>query len=323
MNQLLPLDPDRHERHFIHAQERDWIETNCYTDVWIELLHAWGFDPVAALSFTLATDFEGDQWTFFKFPLADLYDLYGLDVQELMIWKPLVTHIEEQLGLGRSVLVEVDSYYLPDTAGMAYKIEHTKSTIAVNEIDLENARLGYFHGQGYYQLHGDDFVNLFHLQGTKDPAVLPPYVEFVKRRCVPTPNGDDLTRISLRLLQRQLSLLPESNPFERFKSRFAADLEWLAKETLDTFHKYSFATLRQFGACYELATTYLRWLKARNVKNLDSTIVAFSSVSTGAKTLQFHLARAIGRKKLLDLSSLNEMASRWQTGIDELKAIPV
>ncbi len=278
---------------------------------------------MAALSFTLATDFEGDQWTFFKVPLADLYDLYGLDVQELLIWKPLVTHIEEQLGFGHPVLVEVDSYYLPDTAGMAYQIEHTKTTIAVNEIDLKNARLGYFHGQGYYHACGDDFVNLFHLQGTKDTVVLPPYVEFVKRRCRPIPNGDELTKVSLRLLRRQLSLLPESNPFHRFKSRFAIDLEWLVTAHLETFHKYSFATLRQFGACFELATTYLRWLKARNVKNLDSSISAFTTLSTGAKMLQFHLARAIGRKKTLDLSSLDEMAIHWQTGIDELMAIPV
>jgi hypothetical protein len=206
---------------------------------------------------------------------------------------------------------------------MAYKIEHTKSTIAVNGIDLENKQLGYFHGQGYYHVNGDDFLNLFHLQITNDPAILPPYVEFVKRRSVPTPSGDELTRVSLRLLQRQLSLLPESNPFQRFKSRFANDLKWLANEALDTFHKYSFATLRQFGACYELATTYLRWLKARNVNKLDTPIAAFEALSTGAKTLQFQLARAIGRKKLLDLTSLDEMALLWQTGMDEVKAIPV
>ena len=70
------------------------------SDLWIELLHALGLDPVAALPFTLAIDFEGDQWTFFKFPLADLYDLYGLDVQELAIWRPLVDHVEEQVDAG-------------------------------------------------------------------------------------------------------------------------------------------------------------------------------------------------------------------------------
>src|SRR5580698_7149173 len=118
---VFPLDPADYRRHAIHAQERQWAETNCYVDVWIELLHAWGYDPIAALPFTLSIDFEGDQWTFFKFPLADLYDLYGLDVQELAIWRPLTSHIEEQVAMGRPVLVELDSYHLPDTAGSAYR----------------------------------------------------------------------------------------------------------------------------------------------------------------------------------------------------------
>src|SRR6201986_4906087 len=106
--QVFPLDASSYQQHEIHACERQWAETNCYVDVWIELLHAWGFEPLAALPFTIAIDFEGDQWTFFKFPLADLYSLYGLDVQELQIWRPLVNHLEEQVELGRPVLVELD-----------------------------------------------------------------------------------------------------------------------------------------------------------------------------------------------------------------------
>ena len=43
-----------------------WVEKNCYVDVWIELLHALGLEPLAMLAFTVAVDFEGDQWTFFK-----------------------------------------------------------------------------------------------------------------------------------------------------------------------------------------------------------------------------------------------------------------
>ena len=41
------------------------------------------------LPFTVAIDFEGDQWTFFKPPHDELCDLYGLDVQELNVWRPL------------------------------------------------------------------------------------------------------------------------------------------------------------------------------------------------------------------------------------------
>jgi hypothetical protein len=51
-------------------------------------------------------------------------------VQELAIWKPLAAHIEEQVARGRPVLVELDYYFLPDTAGTAYRRLHWKSTAA-------------------------------------------------------------------------------------------------------------------------------------------------------------------------------------------------
>src|ERR1700722_19550583 len=105
MKRLIPLDPELYRRHAIHSDQRIWPETNCYSDVIIELLHGLGREPIAGLAFTLAIDFEGDQWTFFKFPHADLDELYGIDVQELAVWRPLVAHIEEQVGLGRPVLV--------------------------------------------------------------------------------------------------------------------------------------------------------------------------------------------------------------------------
>src|SRR5262249_52154471 len=211
------LDPAHYQRHRIHGENRIWAETNCYVDVWVELLHAWGFEPVAALPFTLGIDFEGDQWTFFKFPPGDLDQLYGLDIQELAVWRPLVRHVEEQVERGRPVLVELDSYYLPDTAGTAYQREHVKSTVAAVAIDVVGQRLGYFHNQGYYHLEGADFVNVFRLHGPKDPTVLPPYVEFVKRRAAPPLEGDELVMASLQLLRRHLRRLPESNPFEVFK----------------------------------------------------------------------------------------------------------
>ena len=319
--QVFPLDPRHYARHRLHTQERQWAETNCYVDVWIELLHAWGYEPIAALPFTLAIDFEGDQWTFFKYPLADIDALYALDVQELAVWRPLTQHIEEQVARGRPLLVELDSYYLPDTAGSAYGIAHVKSTVAVIEIDVAEKRLGYFHGQGYYHLQGSDFTNVFRLGEPHghNPAMLPPYVEFVKRRERLPLSGDDLKNASLALLRRQLESLPAANPFEKFKPRFAADMEWLVNEPIDMFHQYSFATLRQFGACYELASTYLSWLQAQQVPHLEASIAALTDLSTGAKTMQFHLARAMARKKPLDLTPLDTMAARWNDAMTHLK----
>ena len=145
-------------------------------------------------------------------------------------------------------------------------------------------------------------------------------MEFVKRRNTPALSGDELVQTSLRILRQQLGRLPEANPFTQFKARFEADLEWLATEGLETFHQYSFATLRQFGAAYELAATYLHWLQERTRKTLTEPIEAFTSLATGAKTLQFHLARAIARQKPLDLSTLDRLASRWHSAMENVQA---
>ena len=80
------LDAGAYARHALHRGDRAWPEANCYVDLWVELLHAAGAEPLAALPFTLGIDVQGDQWTFFKFPPADLELLYGVDVFELNIW---------------------------------------------------------------------------------------------------------------------------------------------------------------------------------------------------------------------------------------------
>ena len=319
MKRIVTLDPRTYQRHLIHGEGRVWAETNCYVDLWIELLHALGHEPIAALPFTLAIDFEGDQWTFFKFPLSDLYELYGLDVQELAIWRPLVDHVGEQVGRGRPVLVELDSFYLPDTAGTAYKQGHVKTTVAVNEIDIEAKHLGYFHNQGYFHLDGDDFIDIFRLRGSPDPAMLPPYVEFVKIRDGARLESKALLETSLRLLRKQLSLLPTANPFGRFKTRLEKDLEWLMQGSIEDFHQYSFATLRQYGACYELSATYLRWLASQGQSGLDEAVAGFAFLSENTKVFQFQLARATSRRKALDLTPIDDMAARWEQAMSSLK----
>lgn len=319
MHQCLALNPESYQPHRIHTQERDWAETNCYVDVWIELLHALGHEPIAAMPYTLAIDFEGDQWTFFKFPLADLYDLYGIDVQELAIWQPLVNHIEQQVALGKPVLVELDSYCLPDTVGTAYKQAHVKTTVAIVEIDVERQHLGYFHGQGYYHLSGDDFIDVFRLRSVSDPSILEPYVEIAKLRSNAQLSTNQTLQLSLQLIKKHLKLLPSTNPFPVFKTRFEADLSWLMGQSIETFHQYSFATFRQFGACYELAANYLDWLASQGETDIVDARDNIKSISETAKAYQFQLARAMSRKKPLDLKSIDLMGRCWELAMDKLK----
>ncbi|MGE0159657.1 MAG: DUF1839 family protein [Gemmatimonadales bacterium] len=312
------MDPKTYRRHLIHGEGRAWAETNCYADVLVELLHGMGFEPMAALPFTLRIDFEGDQWTFFKFPHADILELYALDINELNPWRSLVHHVDEQVALGRPVLVELDSYFLPDTRGSAYKLAHVKSTVAVNEIDIEARHMGYFHAQGYYHLDGEDFADIFQLGGLAHERMLPPYIEYVKPVERPVPAGRELVDASLARLEAHLGLLPRRNPFGPFKERFERDLTWLMGEPIETFHQYSFATLRQYGACFELVETYLRWLTSEGEAGLEGPADAFRDISATAKTFQFQLARAMARRRSLSLEPLDRMAGLWQQGVEPL-----
>lgn len=316
---IAALHPASYQRHLIHGENRVWAETNCYSDVIIELLHGLGHEPIAALPFTLGIDFEGDQWTFFKFPDSDISELYGLDIEELNPWRSLIDHIDAQVSMGRPVLVELDSFFLPDTAGTAYQLAHVKSTVAVNSIDVEKRYLGYFHNQGYYELEGENFENIFQLHGLVHERMLPPYVEFVKKRAHHTPlNNSQLLAASLDLLKKHLQLIPDKNPFHVFKEKFKQDLEWLMLAEMDTFHIYSFANLRQYGACFELTETYLHWLSKNGITELDVATTAFNQIAQTAKAFQFQLARSMARKKPIDLAALDTMAAAWDQGMSIL-----
>jgi hypothetical protein len=94
------------------------------------------------LPFVAAIDFEGDQWTFFKPPHGELRDLYGIDVQELNVWRPLLEHALEHLAAGKLISTEADAFWLPDTSGTDYRRQHTKSTIVLNDLDLANRTPG-------------------------------------------------------------------------------------------------------------------------------------------------------------------------------------
>lgn len=314
---LLPIDATSHEPHPLHASERTWTETNCYVDLWVELLHALGLDPLVAAAFTLSTDFEGDQWTFFKYPPEDLRRAYGIEVSEMNVWRPLTAHVVEQLELGRLLTVEADSWYLPDTAGVSYRLAHTKSTIVPQSVDVEARRLGYFHNAGYFELEGDDFDGALRWTPA-DESALPPYVELVRldrlRR-----DGDALGT-ALELASEHLARRPDDNPVVRLRKRLEADLVWLASAGLDTFHAYAFGTCRQCGASAELAASFVDWLAAHGETGVTPLAGRLRVVADAAKALQFGLARA-ARGRAVDLDPpLAEMEQAWEDAVEGLAA---
>lgn len=319
--ELLTLSPAHYERHVLHGVERSWMETNCYVDVWIEVLHALGLEPAAAGAFTLSTDFEGDQWTFFKIPPEDLRALYGIEVAEMNIWRGVLHHLDEQLALGRLLTVEADSFYLPDTFGVAYHDRHVKSTIVPQMLDRSARRLGYFHNAGYFELGGEDFDGLFHL-GDPDAGVqLPPYVELVRLERLSRDEGR-LVETARRLTTEHLGRRPADNPIERLSARVASDLSWLGEMGLEHFHDYAFGTSRQCGASAEMAMSFLRWLgRHEGGCELEELAARYGEIATGAKTVQLGLARVAAGRKFDFGVVFEEMARAWDiatSGLSEL-----
>lgn len=314
---LLDIEPKSYVPHLIHRGERVWTETNCSIDCWAELLHALGHEPLACMPCTLALDLEGDQWTFFKFPLDDVETLFGLETIELNLWWSLIDHVQDQLKHGRPVVVEMDAWFLPDTSGTSYKSQHVKTSIAVQLLDVANKRLGYFHNAGYHVLEGEDFDGVFRLDEQKWTAdYLPPYAEAVKRDRERHLSESELRTRSTALLQKHLGRLPRGNPFTRYKARFAEDLAWVSERGMDAFHAYAFACLRQIGANFELLATYLRWLDAAGLADAASD---FQTIAEGAKNMQFKLARAASGKRAIDHAALiTVMEMAWATGIERL-----
>ncbi len=246
----------------LHAETCTWLEKNCYVDIWIEVLHALGLEPRAILPFTVAIDFEGDQWTFFKPPHDELRELYGVDVQELNVWRPLIEHAVEHLAAGRLISTEADAFWLPDTSGTDYRRQHTKSTIVLADIDVEQQRLGYFHNAGYFELEGEDFVQTFRVGFPHDPTFMPLFAETVRfdaagEACRRRTAGTARARCGASTWRAY----PPAIRCRASRSASNADLPLLQERGLAHYHAWAFATTRQLGASFELAASNLRWMQ--------------------------------------------------------------
>jgi hypothetical protein len=275
--------------HLLHAADRNWPETNCYVDLWIELLHGRGLVPEAMLGFTLRQDFEGDQFTFFKPPAADLERLYGIEVLELAVYDTLEAQALIQVQQGRPVLVEVDAIHLPDTSGTTYGREHGKTTIGILALDPETRELDYLHNAGRFRLSGDNYHGIF------GPAVLPPYAEFVKAVAPPT-SPAELPVAALDLLRRHRDRAPGHNPILAFRDTLTRTAPALVQRPLGIFHAYAFNTTRQLGANFEMLASHLAWLEAAGAGRFAPASDAASRLAVEAKAFQFQLARAFHRR---------------------------
>lgn len=303
---LMGLDPAGYRSHQLHAPERTYVETNCYTDILIELLHARGEEPLAAMGCTVRMDFEGDQWTFFKpFP-EDLEQLFGVDVHEMQPYRPLPEQAAEQIAQGKTLIVELDSWHLPDTAATSYRSEHVKSSVVVEAIDTTGERLRYFHATGLYELAGEDYRGVFRLGRPFSEDVLPPYTELVRFDAGPRLRGEELRDASRDLLRGHLARRPATNPFLRFSAQLERDLPRLLDGDAGDYHAYAFATVRMAGSAFEVAASQAEWLLGDRAGEASA---ALRRIVEGCKSLSFRLAR---RRAFEPEAALGTLAAAWE-----------
>jgi Domain of unknown function (DUF1839) len=319
----MPMRVQAFRPHALHQGERVWTETNCYVDLWIELLHGFGLDPHAALGFTVLQGFEGDQLTFAKFSLEDLSRLYGLQVQELAIYDSLEDRVFEQTQRGHVVITEVDAFYLPDTRATTYRNGHSKTTIGVDYIDQDARRLGYFHNTGYYVLDGENYDGLFHrlpaLAG--NPDLLFPYVEFVKH-AKPALTGAALAGASVQLLSGHLAHRPARNPISEWRAAFPGHVDTIIARGNAYFHLYAFNTMRQLGLNFEMLSKYLLWLREQGFDVPANMPADAQRIASEAMVMQFRLARASmrGRPDLCG-DSFDILESAYDRVVEPLASI--
>jgi Domain of unknown function (DUF1839) len=311
---LFGADPQRYRSHALHAPERTYLETNCYADIIIELLHAHGDEPLAAMGVTMRMDFEGDQWTFFKPPPEDLELLFGVDIHEMQPYRPVPEQIAGQIASGRTLIVELDSWYLPDTASTSYRSEHVKTSVAAEAIDIPGERLRYFHAAGLYDLDGEDYRGVFRLGREFSDDVLPPYTELVRFDAGERLRGEELRDAARALLRGHLDHRPATNPFQRFGAQLELQLPRLLEGDAADYHAYAFATVRMAGSAFEVASAHVEWVLGDAGA---AAVSAFTKIVEGCKALSFRLAR---RREFDPDEAVGALASAWdeaQARLDE------
>jgi Domain of unknown function (DUF1839) len=277
----------------------------------------------------VCSDFEGDQWTFYKPPFSDLRELYGLQVEELSLWRPVLDHCVEHVTAGHIPLLEADSFYLPDTRATDYRQNHVKTTIAPTAINREQRKLQYFHNAGFYELEGEDFDGLFRFEPKHGSVAdvqsgrahwLPPYCELVKTERVFSAPVSTLASQSLRLLRGHMQWRPATNPFVRLEHAWEAHVGLLLASDLEVYHGYTFSLLRQCGASNSMLAAHLRWHAQHSHPSFAQAAEPFHVISQTCKAMLMKLARVVHSKKTRDFGEqISEMASQWQLGMDRIE----
>ena len=189
------------------------------------------------------------------------------------------------------MIVELDSWYLPDTAATSYRAEHVK-TLGDRRGDRPRRASGCATSTtpACYELDGEDYRGVFRLGRDRSPDVLPPYTELVRFDAGPRLHGAALREAARELLRRPPRPAPGDNPFERFGAPARAPTcPTCSTGDARRYHAYAFATVRMAGVGVR-ARRRARRLAARRGGRRRRPRRSRGS-STAARSSRFKLAR--------------------------------
>jgi len=298
----------------LHGPGAAWPETNCALDLYLELLNVTGRMPRALGVIAFSADFFGDCWVTLK-PGSDDLLRHGLSIVEYNTTGPLLGHVVTQLGAGRLMTVEVDSWWLPDTVGTAYRADHVKTSITPIRIDGAARTMDYLHNAGCYELGGEDFDAVW----SEDPSrtrVPLPYLELVRLGAVPT--EAQLRAACGAALAAHLAQAPSDNPVARLQEFLIESIPTITGDE-PAFHRLAFATTRQLGATAQLAAAFLRWWDPAPTDS-PGPAALFEDISHAAGRTQFALARAARGRRVDPDSVLRGIPQAWGEAMTAVRA---
>jgi hypothetical protein len=165
---------------------------------------------------------------------------------------------------------------------------------------------------------GDDYRGIFRLGRSFSEDVLPPYTELVRFDAGPRLEGEGLRRGAYEMLGRQLNRRPKRNPWLKFGERLSIDLPELLAGTDANYHAYAFATVRQCGAAFDAAKSFVEWLAPPSSADAIAAAEALSRQVDGAKALLFRLAR---RRAFDPAVTIQQLASDWEIAMHALDSL--
>ena len=207
---------------------------------------------------------------------------------------PLPDQIAEQLAAGRTLTVELDAWFLPDTAATSYRTEHVK-TYGDPRGDRPRRRAAPLLPQRR---------SLYELVGRGLPRRLPARCGRSRRCCRRTPSSSGSTPArasrATRCARPRASCCATTsaasvpaNPFERFGDRLADDLPALLAGDDAGYHAYAFATVRMVGAGFEISRVARRLAAGR--RRRAPAAAAMGEIVDGSKVLVASSSLAGGR----------------------------